>query len=545
MPIIAVAGMALSSVAHAALITVGPAAGCSTNSLSLALSVAALNGTDFDEIRVMEGTYTGVALRTSGISYSLTGGYNHCQLGAQALGRTNLVGNFNDSVLTIIGATNAYHNVTLSHLNISNGGASTNTPLYGAGIHARDLRLVLDETAVLNNSCGTQGDGGGIRLERSSNGVSGILELQRNVRVFGNTARNGGGISVENASLRIRPDGTEILDNIARFNGGGIHLDGADLTVGSFGDPEVSNTASGLVIRDNRVNDSSIGAGGGLYATGGLVDLRDTAFVGNRAPTGAGIYMASGQLQIGRDSPGLNVGCPPSSPCMRFENNWTGNDCPNALSDHNGGAIALSDVRAFIHQAKFSGNCALGGAVLWAFGTAVPAPAIDIEGLLAHDNFSAGAWQPPIWATNGHDLRIRYSTLVRSWTRPTGSANWQLLSSLTQNVPTPGSYIRTSIVDVVPFPPWGDVSTQCGLLVDANSLVFRDGIGGDYRLAATANGAVDRCSVAVAPIDYSDIERKPRCTDSPAHADGGGRCDIGAYEYDSDPFGYGFRNSFE
>ena len=139
--IIVGAAMALSPAAHAALITVGPAAGCSTNNLSLALSVAALNGTDFDEIRVMEGTYTGVALSTSGISYSLTGGYNHCQLGAQALGRTNLAGNFHDSVLSISGATNAYHNVTLSHLNISNGGSSANTPLYGGGIRARDLRL--------------------------------------------------------------------------------------------------------------------------------------------------------------------------------------------------------------------------------------------------------------------------------------------------------------------------------------------------------------------------------------------------------------------
>lgn len=541
---ICLAGIGLSFGADAALITVGPGAGCSTNSLSLALSVAALNGTDFDEIRVMEGTYTGVALSTSAISYSLTGGYNHCQLGAQALGRTNLVGNFRDSVLTIIGATNAYHNVTLSHLNISNGGASTNTPLYGAGIRARDLRLVLDETAVLNNTCGTQGDGGGIRLERSSNGVSGILELQRNVRVFGNTARNGGGISVENASLRIRPDGTEIFDNTARSNGGGLHLDNADVTVGSFGEPEVSNTASGLVVRDNRVTDST-GAGGGLYATGGLVDLHDTAFVGNRAPTGAGIYMASGQLQVGRDSPGLNVGCPASSPCMRFENNWTGNDCPGALSDHSGGAIALSGVRAFIHQAKFSGNCAAGGAVLWASGAAVPAPAIDIEGMLAHDNFNAGAWQSSISVSPGHDLRIRYSTLVRSWTRPTGSANWQLLSSLSEIPPTPGSYIRTSIVDVAQAPPWGNASAGCGLLLNGDNLTFRDPISGDYRLAATANGAIDRCSVAVAPIDYSDLERKPRCEDSPAHADGGGRCDIGAYEYDSDPFGYGFRSSFE
>ena len=71
---ICLAGIGLSFGADAALITVGPGAGCSTNSLSLALSVAALNGTDFDEIRVMEGTYTGVALSTSAISYSLTGG---------------------------------------------------------------------------------------------------------------------------------------------------------------------------------------------------------------------------------------------------------------------------------------------------------------------------------------------------------------------------------------------------------------------------------------------------------------------------------------
>lgn len=528
-----------ASSAHAELITVGPDPDCTTGSLVAALLLARLNGTDFDEIRVMQGTYSNLALSSTGISYSLTGGYNHCRLGAQALGRSNLVGNFVDPVLRITGAESSYHNVTLSHLNISNGG-NLASGVHGGGVDATNLRLVLEETTVLNNRATR---GGGISMRRNGNAVSVILELQRNVSVLGNAANYGGGIYAAHASVRIRPDGTEVAANVAaEGTGGGLHLEFSDLSVGSFGLPETSNTAKGLVIRDNL---TSYG-GGGLFAESGLIDLRETAFLRNmtHARSGGAILIRRGQLQVGRDSSGLAVQCPAGVACSRFENNVAGFDCPR--DDGDGGAIALYDTRAFVQQTLFSGNCGAYGAVLTAFGTVSPQPAIDIEGIVTRNNVSRAGFRS--FETAGETpVRIRYSTLTGDFSREfvEGGQIDRLVPPL---IPTPANanrYIRTSILQTAMPSGWSIGFADCNLTsVSDWAGMFRDGLNGDFRLAATAP-AIDACSAAVAPTETLDIERKPRCTDSPAHANGGGHCDIGAFEYDDDPFGYGFGNDFE
>lgn len=543
-----VVAASMSCAASAAIITVGPHTDCLTNNLTAAMVVAKLNGTDFDEIRVVQGTYSNLALSSIGISYSLTGGYNHCGPDAIVVGRTHLSGNAFDSVLSITGATNAYHNVTMSHLNISNGGASNRGNYNGGGIKASNLRLVLSEVDVINNNVSINSFGGGIYISRDANAVSGILELQRNVRLAGNTAGDGGGLAAVRASVRIRPDGTILENNQANLSGGGIWISEGDLTVGSVGEPEFSDTATGMIIRSN----NGQWKGGGLFASNSVVNLREVAFIGNRAKSGAGVFAIGGQLAIGRDSPGLRVGCPDSVRCTRFEYNWVSDHCldldpaPDPDPDLAGGAIALLDTRAFIHQVEFTGNCANRGAVLYAQGETAPVPAIDMEGVLAYDNYNAHGWVPSIdiGGLSAPPLRVSYSTLVRNYMRPLGSTGWQTLFALDSS-PTPGSYIRTSIVDDA-FPSlWGNAPASCSLHVPVNRSTFRDPDGGDFRLAATAVGAIDRCSADLVPIQYTDIERKPRCTDSPAHTDGGGRCDIGAFEYDSDPFGYGFGNGFE
>jgi hypothetical protein len=536
----------MSCAASAAIITVGPHTDCLTNNLTAAMVVAKLNGTDFDEIRVVQGTYSNLALSSIGISYSLTGGYNHCGPDAIVVGRTHLSGNAFDSVLSIAGATNAYHNVTLSHLNISNGGASNRGNYDGGGIKASNLRLVLSDVDVINNDVSVNSFGGGIYISRDASAVSGILELQRNVRLAGNTAGDGGGLAAVRASVRIRPDGTVLENNQANLSGGGIWISDGDLTVGSFGEPEFSDTATGMIIRNNIATTSDAAKGGGLFASNSVVNLREVAFIGNRAKSGAGVSAIGGQLSIGRDSPGFHVGCPDALRCTRFEYNWVSDDCldPAHAPDPYmaGGAIALLDTRAFIHQVEFMGNCAHRGAVLYARGETAPLHAVVMEGVLAYDNYNATGWVPSIDASA--PLRVSYSTLVRSYMRPLGSTDWQTLFALGSS-PSSGSYIRTSIVDDA-FPSlWGTASANCSLHVPVNRSTFRDPDGGDFRLAATAVGAIDRCSADLVPIEYTDLERKPRCTDSPAHADGGGRCDIGALEYDSDPFGYGFGNDFE
>ena len=530
----------MSCAASAALITVGPDPDCDTSSLPAAMLIARLNGTDFDEIRVMQGTYTNVALSSSGISYSLTGGYNHCRLGAQPVARTSLVGNFYDSVFSITGATSAYHSVTLAHLNISNGGSSGNSSLEGGGIQARDLRLVVRDTTLLNNTAGQHGEGGGIHLQRSTGAVSGILELHRNVRITGNTARNGGGIAVENASLRIRPDGTEIFGNQARISGGGVAALSSDVTVGSYGEPEISSTASGLVIRDNVATQ----IGGGLYIDNGLLDLRETAFIDNVAAHGGGLYAESAQVQIGRDSMGMAVQCAGDRLCSRFEGNVAGFDCPR--SNGYGGAIYLNDSRGFIRQTLFSFNCAGTGAVLTAFGSVAPQPAIDVEGIATRHNVSQYPYRS-FQVAQGTPLRIRYSTLTGDFARQfteTGQTD-RLVAPVEPTTPSPDRYIRTSILETTIPLGWSVGPSDCNRGGDWQwAGMFRDGLNGDFRLAATAT-AIDACSPGVAPTETTDIERKPRCTDSPAHPDHGGRCDIGAFEYDADPFGYGFGNGFE
>lgn len=527
----------MSCAASAALITVGPDADCDTNSLPAAMIIASLNGTDFDEIRVMAGTYTNVALSSTGISYSLTGGYNHCRLGAQVVGRTNLSGNFTDPVLWIKGATNAYHNVTLAHLNISNGG-----PRYwSGGIDAANLRLVLKHVDVLNNVGKL---GGGIGLERDLVAVSGILELQGHVRVMHNRAdTSGGGIRVRNASLRIRPDATEIYSNDSGYSGGGIAALVSDIAVGSFGEPETDSAATGLVIRDN----TAASTGGGLHVERGLADLRETSVLRNTALRGGGMYAVNAQVQIGRDSMGPAVQCPGDRLCMRFEGNVAGFDCPRSSGD--GGAIFLNGSRGFIRQSYFENNCANGGAILYVMSNATnPAGVVDIEGIVTRYNVSQSPYYSfdvaptsPLW------LRIRYSTLTGDFMRhftETGQID-RLVAPVAATTPDPDRYIRTSILEREIPMGWSVGSSDCNRAADFQwASMFRDGLNGDFRLAATAT-AIDACSPGVAPTETTDIERKPRCTDSPAHPDHGGRCDIGAFEYDSDPFGYGFGNDFE
>lgn len=525
----------MSCTASAALITVGPDPDCTTSSLPAALLVASLNGTDFDEIRVMQGTYTNVALTSTGISYSLTGGYNHCRFDAQVVGRTNLSGNFVDPVLWIKGATTAYRNVTLAHLNISNGGDR----LAGGGISAENLRLVLKHAAVLNNSAA------GIYLKRDGVAISGILELQGHVVIAHNSnAAWGGGIRVDSGTLRIRPDATEIHSNDSGWDGGGIYAANSDILIGSFGEPEVDGSASGLTIRDNTAGHS----GGGVYIYNGLLDFRETAVLRNTAGSyGGGVYAVDAQVQIGRESMGLAVQCPGEQLCSRFVGNAAGADCPRSTGS--GGAIFLNGSRAHILQTYFASNCAEKGAILSVMSNATnPAGAIDIEGIVTRNNVSQAPWTSiAVTPTAPPPVRIRYSTLTGDFMRrftETGQTD-TLVAPVAETTLSPDRYIRMSILETaIPY-GWSLGTTECNLSANWQwASMFRDGLNGDFRLAATSP-AIDACNAAVAPTESLDIERKLRCEDSPAHPDQLGRCDIGAFEYDSDPFGYGFGNSFE
>ena len=520
--------------AQAALITVGPDADCSTPSIAGALFIAANNGTANDEIRVMEGIYQGVRAASAGISYTLTGGYNHCRLGAQVIGRSSLSGDFSNSVFDITGKPTEYHNVSLRHLNIANGGSTTAT--VSGGINASNLRLVLADVTVLNNRSSARG--AGVSMRRLNNALSAILELHSGVRITGNKTSNiGGGIHLENASLRMRPDFVVIDSNQAR-EGGGIALLNSELSVGSYGLPETSQTATGLMIRDNIATER----GGGVYSATSLLDFRETAFVRNRAGgDGGGIWASGGNVQVSRDASGPGVYCPSDSPCSRFEENSTGTDCPRSAGQ--GGAIAVYSARTFIGQTRLEGNCGRFGSAI--FVQSNPGdPATDLEGIVTRNNI-AGLEGTAIAGNVLSAFRVNYSTLTRSFRRIFDANGYTdyLNPTMFQYVGSAEHYVRNSILDTGMSIGWSNAQDQCNLAFADMSMNFRDADNGDYRLLTTSP-AIDRCSNANTPAAYLDLTRAGRCIDSPNHHSNG-TCDAGAIEFVPTLFDTGFRSSFE
>lgn len=227
--------------------------------------------------------------------------------------------------------------------------STAENPLYGgAGVcfrggYTKRSTLTVKGGSIDGNNAGEL-YGGGIYIKTGASGsVNGTLTLKDGVRISGNTAKNGGGIAVNSATLIIEPGCTIGGNNpskgnktITRGKGGGIYVgkkaqctikegvtiqyntanaNNSTLNGGGgiyVGDPEsdteadmgtliVEGTADKPVnIKDCITNDNS-GAGGGIYSKG-KVTLTHARISGCKATgyggLGGGVFVRHGQCTL-------------------------------------------------------------------------------------------------------------------------------------------------------------------------------------------------------------------------------------------------------
>ena len=144
--------------------------------------------------------------------------------------------------------------------------------------------------------------GGGVYVHNVASAGT-TLEIS-GATISQNTAPNGGGVAVKDATVSI--DSGAITNNVAATNGGGIYVDNGTCTVSGTGSVSENSTTNGN--------------GGGIYiksgsltVSGGVITVNKAqgAFTGTTAKdatsgVGGGIYVLSGEFSMSGDHVGLH-----------------------------------------------------------------------------------------------------------------------------------------------------------------------------------------------------------------------------------------------
>ncbi len=282
--------------------TVGPG-NCDHADLQAAIDASASGDTIFI---ADGGGYTGGSYQIWGKSLTIRGGYSECDVSETPSGRTVLNANGINRVFDIWQAGVSDIAVTLENLSIRGGNATG----WGGGVlvegNQGDLAVSLVNVEVRDSQSATGGGGVAVRVngDRTGNGV--MLTMDNDSALTGNTtASNGGGIACTNAAnssvsgTLVRLGAIDILGNTA-VNGGGISVDNCRNFFYYSGGPVVvlliPFPTGALAFND------ATEAGGGLHVTGeSTVFLRGSTFSGfgepdhaahvafNEAVTGGGV----------------------------------------------------------------------------------------------------------------------------------------------------------------------------------------------------------------------------------------------------------------
>jgi predicted outer membrane repeat protein len=182
-----------------------------------------------------------------------------------------------DGTLLNIGANRT---LILENVILQGKAGNTGGPLIKVQSGAVELR----EGTVITGNTRTGGSGGGVYLD------GGSLAVYEGTRISGNHARNGGGIYAQgNASLTVAGviggTGTE---NTAVTLGGGIYLSGGSL-----------NMEGNAAVSNNRMTDSGTSPDGtrggcGVYIRDGKIVMKGNSVINNNtgsAPWGTGIFI--------------------------------------------------------------------------------------------------------------------------------------------------------------------------------------------------------------------------------------------------------------
>ena len=205
----------------------------------------------------------------------------------------------------------AADNATITY-NIDGAVIKDNKAGYGGGIYFLDeipaeknvvFTVNLNYGDVTGNTA--TNDGGGIYLKGINIGNS--SSGGKTCNVSGNTAKNGGGIFIENGNLKL--DKVDISKNTATESGGGVRIDGGTFAINSGTISQNSCTKYGggvyssysgsdyisSALSGGTVNANTALAGGGICVNGNInFTTTSTNIEGNNATNGGGICVING-----------------------------------------------------------------------------------------------------------------------------------------------------------------------------------------------------------------------------------------------------------
>ena len=205
----------------------------------------------------------------------------------------------------------AADNATITY-NIDGAVIKDNKAGYGGGIYFLDeipaeknvvFTVNLNYGDVTGNTA--TNDGGGIYLKGINIGNS--SSGGKTCNVSGNTAKNGGGIFIENGNLKL--DKVDISKNTATASGGGVCIDGGTFAINSGTISQNSCTKYGggvyssysgsdyisSALSGGTVNANTALAGGGICVNGNInFTTTSTNIEGNNATNGGGICVING-----------------------------------------------------------------------------------------------------------------------------------------------------------------------------------------------------------------------------------------------------------
>lgn len=328
---------------------VGLGAGCTHSTIQSALDAAANDGNQPSLILLTRSlTYTSQALRINDPeSLELRGGYDRCS-DAQSSGGYTRIDGTGGSQQTVIAVVGSYRSlVRLAALEITGGDAENHE--YGGGVYARHGGILsIVASSIYGNRAGY---GGGVAVEGSGT----ALHINNDVLIFSNSANSeGGGGYCRQGSVQLRAQGSGFLNNNALGEGGGLRLSQCDADLAGNGPLNAGvlygNTAyngAGLSVSNatvrvyslwpqtpNRIayNRATSNGGGILARNAASVTLWDTLIEGNSANKGAAGYAYNDSISNPRirlrsarnrdaSTPPIAVPCVNGTQCNRVTGN--------------------------------------------------------------------------------------------------------------------------------------------------------------------------------------------------------------------------------
>jgi hypothetical protein len=241
----------------------------------------------------------------------------------------------------------------------------------GGGVYADASEVQLNGTIVASNAAGDEA--GGIKLSHPlAQPVSRLVQT----RIIGNTAPQGGGLSVVAADVAsmLLLDNCTVAGNAAEDGlGGGLYGSGPlvlKVTDGVFANNTASESGGGLAVQQGQwlgLQGASIAGnvagmlGGGMWLDQcNVAVLNGMSVTGNRAATGGGAALVNMQQYLGLQN------------CSISRNQATGTsdavpvvDCTTAGSGGGlcasvGGTLVINNTRITSNSAKYGGGGALG-----------------------------------------------------------------------------------------------------------------------------------------------------------------------------------------